>query len=90
MTYEALARFPGTLVFYMGVTTARQWSNALIDMAGRPTQSVTIVRRATWPDQRSIRCTLGTVAGMIEQGPMRPPAVIIVGGGASKTLSGND
>ena len=30
LDYEALARFPGTLVFYMGMTTARQWSKALL------------------------------------------------------------
>ena len=29
LDFAALARFPGTLVFYMGVTTARQWSDAL-------------------------------------------------------------
>lgn len=28
--YDAPARFPGTLVFYMGVTTSRQWSHALL------------------------------------------------------------
>ncbi len=84
LDFEALARFPGTLVFYMGVTTARQWSNALIEHGRSSDESVTIVRRATWPDQRAIRCTLGTVAEIIEQGPMRPPAVIIVGGGAQQ------
>ncbi len=28
LDFDALARFPGTLVFYMGVTTARQWTAA--------------------------------------------------------------
>ena len=82
LDYEALARFPGTLVFYMGVTTARQWSAALIDKGRSPDASVVIVRRVTWPDQQVIRCTLGTVADVIEAGPLRPPAVIIVGSGA--------
>jgi len=30
LDYAALAKFPGTLVFYMGITTAPQWSRALI------------------------------------------------------------
>src|SRR5437588_237780 len=34
LDYAALARFPGTLVFYMGVTSAPQWTAALI-AAGR-------------------------------------------------------
>ncbi len=79
LDYDALARFPGTLVFYMGMTTARRWSEALVE-SGRPADSpVVIVRRATWPDQQVFRCTLGTVAGLIERDRLRPPAVIIVG-----------
>jgi siroheme synthase len=66
----------------MGVTTARQWSTALIANGRSPDTSVVIVRRATWPDQQVIRCTLRTVADTIERGTLRPPAVIIVGCGA--------
>jgi uroporphyrinogen III methyltransferase / synthase len=79
LDYEALARFPGTLVFYMGMTTARQWSGALIGSGRSPDAPVAIVRRATWPDQRVIRCTLGTVAETIERERLRPPAVVIIG-----------
>jgi uroporphyrinogen III methyltransferase / synthase len=79
LDYDALARFPGTLVFYMGMTTAREWSEALV-RGGRPPQTpVAIVRRVTWPDQQVLRCSLGSVADEIEQRRLRPPAVIIVG-----------
>lgn len=77
--YQSLAQFPGTLVFYMGVTTARQWSGALLRGGRSPNTPVAIVRRATWPDQETTRCTLGTVADVIEQQGIRPPAVIVVG-----------
>ena len=77
--YESLARFPGTLVLYMGMTTSRQWSEALI-CGGRPPETpVAIVRRASWPDQETIHCTLATVADVIQQRGIRPPAVIVVG-----------
>jgi uroporphyrinogen III methyltransferase/synthase len=79
LDYQALARFPGTLVFYMGMTTARHWSEALVRNGRSADAPVVIVRRATWPDQQVFRCTLGTVAQVIEQGRLRPPAVIIVG-----------
>jgi uroporphyrinogen III methyltransferase / synthase len=79
LDYEALGRFPGTLVFYMGMGTARQWSAALI-RGGKSAQTpVAIVRRASWPDQETVRCTLEQVADVIEQRNVRPPAVIIVG-----------
>ena len=79
LDYEALARFPGTLVFYMGMTTARQWSEALLRGGRAPDTPVAIVRRASWPDQETIRCVLATVAETIQQREIRPPAVIVVG-----------
>jgi uroporphyrinogen III methyltransferase / synthase len=79
LDYPSLARFPGTLVFYMGMTTSRQWSEALIQGGRSPETPVAIVRRASWPDQETIRCTLGTVADLVERQSIRPPAVIIVG-----------
>ena len=79
MSYDSLADFPGTLVFYMGMTTARQWSEALLRGGRSPDTPVAIVRRASWPDQVTIRCTLGTVADVIRQQAICPPAVIVVG-----------
>jgi len=79
LDYGALADFPGTLVFYMGVTSAGPWSEALLRRGKSPDTPVAIVRRCSWHDQRTIRCTLGTVAGVIAQQRLRPPAVIIVG-----------
>lgn len=79
LNYAALAEFPGTLIFYMGVTSARRWSEALV-ARGKPADTPTmIVRRCTWPDQTVIRCTLGTVATVIAEQQIRPPAVIVVG-----------
>jgi uroporphyrinogen III methyltransferase/synthase len=79
LDYGALAQFPGTLVFYMGMTTSRHWSAALLGGGRSPDTPVAIVRRASWPDQQSIVCTLGTVADVIDEQKIRPPAVIIVG-----------
>jgi uroporphyrinogen III methyltransferase/synthase len=79
LDYAALARFPGTLVFYMGATTARGWTAALV-AAGKPADTpAAIVRRCTWPDQETIRCTLGEVAERIELRHLRPPLIVIVG-----------
>jgi len=79
LDFSALAAFPGTLIFYMGVTTARQWSDALIQAGKPPDTPVAIVRRATWSAQRTIRTTLGGVAESIAGQAVRPPAVVVVG-----------
>lgn len=79
LDYTALAAFPGTLVFYMGVTTAPRWTTALI-LAGKAASTpAAIVRRCSWPDQQTIHCTLGTVADEIEARKLRPPALVVVG-----------
>jgi len=79
LEYTALAAFPGTLVFYMGVTMAESWSRALIAAGKDSATPVAIVRRCTWPDQETIACTLGTVAEEIARRKLRPPAIVIVG-----------
>jgi uroporphyrinogen III methyltransferase / synthase len=80
LDYAAIARFPGTLVLYMGVSTAAHWSTTLMREGKPPTTPVAIVCRCSWPDQEVIRCTLGDVAQLIAARGIRPPAVILVGG----------
>lgn len=79
LDYTALAAFPGTLVFYMGITTAPRWTAALILAGKSPDTPAAIVRRCSWPDQETIPCTLGTVADEILARRLRPPALVVVG-----------
>lgn len=79
LDYAALARFPGTLVFYMGITTAPHWSRELIANGKSPSTPITIVRRCTWPDQQSFTTTLGDLPNLLAEMKLRPPAVLIVG-----------
>lgn len=77
--YAALANFPGTLVFYMGLTTAPKWSQQLITHGKSAYTPVAIVRRCTFADQQTIFTTLGGVEEHLGPGKLRPPAVVIVG-----------
>jgi uroporphyrinogen III methyltransferase/synthase len=79
LDYAALANFPGTLVFYMGVTTAPEWSRALLERGKRPETPVAIVRRCSLPDQETVFTSLGDVGDLVRRRKLRPPAVIIVG-----------
>jgi uroporphyrinogen III methyltransferase / synthase len=77
--WEALARFPGTLVFYMGVRALPRIAEALI-AAGRPaTQPAAVVERGTLPDQRTVTGTLETIAELAAAAAVKPPSVTIVG-----------
>src|SRR4051812_8589992 len=79
LDYAALATFPGTLVFYMGVTTAGDWSRALIDHGKCADTPVAIVRRCSLPDQQTFFTTLGELGETVRKKKFRPPAVVIVG-----------
>lgn len=79
LDYTRLASFPGTLVFYMGVTSAPVWSEGLLD-GGLPADTpVALVRRCSWPDQIALHTTLGEVAAVIHERKVRPPTIAIVG-----------
>ena len=76
----ALARFPGTLVIYMGTTTVERWSGGLIQYGKAKETPVAIVRRCTHADQSVILTTLGEVTQRVRTDPpMRPPVVFVVG-----------
>lgn len=78
--WSALAQFPGTLVVYMGVTTARQWTGALIDAGKSPDTPAAIVRHCSRPDQLTIPCRLGDVAEQLNRPQkIRPPVIVIIG-----------
>jgi len=77
--FAALAAFPGTIVFYMGVTTGPQWSASLIEAGKDPDTPVALVRRCSLPDQTVTRCRLGEIPDVLAPGRLRPPVVAIVG-----------
>ena len=79
LDYGALARFPGTLVFYMGVRRSAVWSRALIDQGKPPQTPVAIVRWCARPQQQMVRCTLETVTEVVAARKIRPPSLFVVG-----------
>ncbi|TVP97141.1 MAG: uroporphyrinogen-III C-methyltransferase [Planctomycetaceae bacterium] len=80
LDWEALARFPGTLVVYMGVTTARHWTAALLAAGKPPETPAAILRRCSLPDQEKIICRLDQVADRLTPASkLRPPVIVIVG-----------
>ena len=85
LDYNALTTFPGTLVVYMGVRAACRWSQELIANGRSHATAVAIVRRCSWPDQKIVRCTLGTLAETVAAKNLRAPAIIVVGEAASTT-----
>ncbi|MEV4421700.1 uroporphyrinogen-III C-methyltransferase [Patulibacter sp. NPDC049589] len=78
--WEGLARFPGTLVFYMGVRRLPAIAASLIG-AGRPAdQPAAVVQSGTVGAQRVVTGTLTDIADVAAAAGIKAPAVTIVGG----------
>ncbi len=73
--WAALAAFPGTLVFYMGVRQLPRIAEQLVAHGRDPGEPAAIVERGTLPEQRVL---LTTVASLGEQ-DAHAPAVTVVG-----------
>jgi len=77
--WEALARFPGTLVFYMGVRALPRIAERLV-ACGRPAdEPAAVVERGTMPGQRTVRGTLADIAARASEAGVRPPSISVVG-----------
>ena len=77
--WPALARFPGTLVFYMGVRALPRIAEQLVAGGRSAAEPVAIVERGTLPDQRTVHGTLDTIAALAEAAAVKPPSVTVVG-----------
>ena len=77
--YAALARFPGTLLLYMGVGRLRAIAAALVAAGREATTPVALVRWGTTPRQQTISGTLGDIAERVESAGFTNPAIIVVG-----------
>jgi uroporphyrinogen III methyltransferase / synthase len=84
LDYEALARFPGTLVFYMGVKALPRIAEALIAAGRDASEPATVVERGTLPGQRTVSSTLDGIAAAAEEAGIGPPSVTIVGAVAAR------
>ncbi|MDR3181541.1 MAG: uroporphyrinogen-III C-methyltransferase [Planctomycetaceae bacterium] len=78
LDYGRFATFPGTLVFYMGVSTADIWSGALLH-GGMPEDTpVIFVQNATLPNERVVYSALGRAGETVETQKLESPCIVIV------------
>lgn len=77
LDWEALARFPGTLVFYMGVKALPRIAERLVAGGRSAEEPVAIIERGTLPGQKTV---VSTLSSMVEDAAgIRAPAITLVG-----------
>ncbi|HEX5225562.1 MAG TPA: uroporphyrinogen-III C-methyltransferase [Solirubrobacteraceae bacterium] len=79
LDWAALAAFPGTLVFYMGVSSLPQIASGLIGAGRDAHEPAAIVEAGTLPQQRTVLGSLATIAQEAERARVRAPSITIVG-----------
>jgi uroporphyrinogen III methyltransferase / synthase len=79
LDWSALAAFPGTLVFYMGVKRLEHNANALIAAGRDPDQPAAAIERGTMGGQRTVMATLRTIHEAVALAAVRAPALIVIG-----------
>ncbi|MBK5220118.1 MAG: uroporphyrinogen-III C-methyltransferase [Thermoleophilia bacterium] len=79
LDWEALAAFPGTLVFYMGVKRLEENANALIAAGRDPDQPAAAIERGTMDAQRTVTATLRTIHEAVALAAVKAPTLIVVG-----------
>ena len=79
LNFNALAAFPGTLVFYMGLGRIRSICEQLVS-AGKPGSTpAAVICRASLPSQQTVTSTLARLPEAVESAGLTPPSLIVVG-----------
>ncbi|HEU5115962.1 MAG TPA: uroporphyrinogen-III C-methyltransferase, partial [Isosphaeraceae bacterium] len=79
LDWSALARFPGTLVIYMGVGRLASICEVLIRHGRDPETPSALVQSGTLPTQRTFEATLATLPEVVQQAQVGPPALVVIG-----------
>jgi uroporphyrinogen III methyltransferase/synthase len=79
LDWPALARFPGTLVFYMGVARLPVLAQTLIDHGKEADTPAAAVHWATTPRQRTVVAPLRDLPRAVQEAQLQAPALVFVG-----------
>jgi uroporphyrinogen III methyltransferase/synthase len=79
LDWEAVARFPGTLVIYMGIARLPEIVQTLIAHGKDPATPTAAVRHATTGEQHTVEAVLRDLPAAAEKAGMRRPAIVLIG-----------
>ncbi|GMA63440.1 hypothetical protein GCM10025859_38800 [Alicyclobacillus fastidiosus] len=77
--WGALAESSQTVVILMGMANLREIADRLVHFGRRGDTPVAVVRLGTTPEQQTVVGTLESIADIVAQSGIEPPAVIVVG-----------
>jgi len=79
LDFAALARFPGTLVFYMGLGRLHEIAQRLMTSGKSADTPTAVLSRVTTPHQKIVTAPLGTIAATVARAGLPAPSLIVIG-----------
>jgi uroporphyrinogen III methyltransferase/synthase len=79
LDWSALARFPGTLVFYMAMARLDVIAAKLLTHGKAPDTPTAVIHRATTAAQRTLTAPLSDVAAAVRAAGITSPAIVVAG-----------
>jgi len=80
--WPLLAKFPGTIVFYMAIGNLEFITDQLIKNGAKPDTPTGVIANATLPTQRIAKAPLNQIADKCKQQKIEPPAIVVIGAAA--------
>ncbi len=77
---ESLARHGASMAVFLSAGMLEEVQAALLKGAYTEDTPAAIVYKATWPEEKIVRCTVGTLARAGDQAGIRKTAIILAGG----------
>jgi uroporphyrinogen III methyltransferase/synthase len=81
-----LAKFDGTIVFYMGVGNLSAIAAQLIANGMAKTTPAAVIADATFPSQKVAKAPLAQISDKCKEDEIEPPAVVIIGAAADSDI----
>jgi uroporphyrinogen III methyltransferase/synthase len=79
LDWAELARFPGTLVIYMGMARLQQIVQVLLERGKASATPSVVVEQCTTGQQRTVESTLAELPQAVRDAGLRSPAIIVIG-----------
>jgi uroporphyrinogen III methyltransferase/synthase len=82
INWNLLAKFSGTVVFYMGVGNLDSIANRLIENGMDANTPAAVIANVTLPTQKVVKASLEKISDECKKQDIEPPAIIIIGAAA--------
>jgi uroporphyrinogen III methyltransferase/synthase len=79
LDWQGLARFPGTLVIYMGLARLEQNVEALLRHGKEPATPAVAIQQGTMPQQKTVAANLIELPGAVRKAGLCSPVVVVIG-----------